>query len=226
MNKRGVFFKLFFAVVTVIFCLDTSALANCAVKSYSDACNQCSFRQGGGIDEECQDKHQNAGKACMGLAYPIASTMYFIGNCPALQGCIDGLKACDAVKCPDAAIKDCKSQVCRSCYVAADKCAARAAADCNEEEKCGNGKCLEDKGETKETCCQDCGCPEGLTCKDNACVEKGGGTGGIEPNSGEGDEWNNFVLDLLEDFGCMPFMVGFLLPFSIILAALLRLPSV
>ncbi len=35
------------------------------------------------------------------------------------------------------------------------------------ESKCGNGICEE--GETQDTCCIDCGCPEGYTCVNNKC---------------------------------------------------------
>ncbi len=32
---------------------------------------------------------------------------------------------------------------------------------------CGNGKC--ESGETQDTCCMDCGCPQGYTCINNRC---------------------------------------------------------
>jgi hypothetical protein len=44
---------------------------------------------------------------------------------------------------------------------------------------CGNGKCESTKGETKENCCIDCGCPTGKICDKtlNLCVEQKCGNG-------------------------------------------------
>ena len=39
-----------------------------------------------------------------------------------------------------------------------------------EEVRCGDGECQEN--ESQETCCKDCGCPDDMSCRDDACVAR------------------------------------------------------
>jgi len=146
-----------------------SKLAYCATDGAGAACGACSFDSSGKIDQECNQQYKDKATTCVALAYPIAAPKYYLGMCDALQSCIDGLQACIGRVCPGPDRVNCQNPACRNCYGEADRCAYRASSDCDEKAKCPDRKCDADKGETQDTCCSDCGCPEGLTCKENAC---------------------------------------------------------
>lgn len=59
---------------------------------------------------------------------------------------------------------------------------------------CGNGKC--DDGESAANCCNDCGCPEELTCSNNVCRVPGVSTMTViladGCKNGEAIEWRLF----------------------------------
>ena len=56
--------------------------------------------------------------------------------------------------------------------------------DCQElQNNCGDGEC--DVGETRENCCIDCACQQGMECINNECVEKKCGNGKCEPEYNE-----------------------------------------
>ncbi|VVB54492.1 Uncharacterised protein [uncultured archaeon] len=148
-----------------------SALANCAEAAFSTACQKCSFDPYGKIDGPCMDTHQNAGQACLASSYPIASAKYGLGMCPAVDACIEALKACKSARCPGPDKADCSNPSCISCYQEGDRCVARADSDCDSKATCGDKKCEQGKGETQETCCLDCNCAGELVCKDNKCME-------------------------------------------------------
>jgi len=225
----------FSKLAAVLTCLlfvsvGVSALQQCSTQAYTRQCTECGFDSNGKSNQACQDMHQNKGKACVGTTYPGASAKYALGMCPAVDACVNQLKGCVALKCPGSDLDDCKSFACRSCFEESDRCIARAAKDCDGKAKCNNNKCEKDKGETKETCCSDCGCSVGLVCKQNKCAEKpeeepeseeetGGGskqpegTAADEPVDSEG-AWNVIESFCIGPFG---FLFGMFIPPLLIL---------
>jgi len=147
----------------------------CSVKAFENACSGCSFTPQGKIDEACKEDKLDGGKACLFSTYPGLASKYDnrAKECPAIDICVNALQACIDSKCPGTDKQDCLSDYCRSCYPEGDRCIARASVDCMAAAKCPNQKCEDSKGENQETCCADCGCPEGKECKDNACYTPG-----------------------------------------------------
>jgi hypothetical protein len=200
-----------FAVV-LLLAAGASAFADCATQAFSKACTNCEFT-GQDIDGGCKDSYQAKGIACVGTSHPVMFAEYNLGMCPALQKCVDGLTSCTGRACSGSARRNCESAACMACYPVADGCASRASYDCSENDNCGNKKCQADKGETRETCCKDCGCPTGQECKAGGCAAKG------EAQTGDNSEgpWDDPILDLLDPYGCIPLLM---LPFSMLGAAL------
>ncbi len=198
-------------LLLILLASNASAYSICASESFDRSCRNCAFT-GGRIDQKCKDSQQTKGQLCVSAAYPISSGKYFLGMCPALDRCIETLKACTAARCPGNDFQDCSSGYCKTCYAEADACAYMADKDCNDEEKCGNGNCVKDKGEDQTTCCRDCGCPDGKECRENTCVEKkddAGEGGGDEPEEIVYTVGGDFLTDLLLGlFGCIPFLLA------------------
>ncbi|MFH1402735.1 MAG: hypothetical protein ABIH11_00520 [Candidatus Altiarchaeota archaeon] len=161
---------LVFSITLLSAVTNVSAMSSCSRDSFIDSCAKCSFNAAGKMDKYCYDTHVNLGRICVFTAYPGSALKWSWGSCPALQRCVDNLKACTNFRCPGADSDDCTDPFCQTCFDDSDKCAAIAAKDCDSVGKCGNQLCEKNKGETEETCCQDCGCPSGIQCKDNRCA--------------------------------------------------------
>jgi hypothetical protein len=185
---------------------------DCSVKAFQETCKNCAFTPDGKVNEACANGYQEAGKGCLASTHPNLAAKYPNGECPALDVCVNALKACVAERCPGTDKQDCGSTYCLTCYQDGDRCAIRANLDCAGSAKCGNTKCESEKGENSDTCCTDCNCPQGKECKNNACVLPGtepkpdvvtttipstGGEGGSEgPPQGLGILWA-LIHDLL-----------------------------
>ena len=171
-------YKAFFlAGVLILLTLNGQAIASCATESFRNACKYCSFDEEGRVDKDCQGSYESKGKTCTIKAYPKATAKYLSGyligdGCPALEACVNKLKSCTSISCPDKAKQNCVNPVCLSCYHEADRCAYRASEDCAGKAECGDGKCEISLGEDETVCCRDCGCVEGYECVRNGCVEK------------------------------------------------------
>ena len=209
------------------------ALPSCSADAARNACNGCSFTNNK-IDSDCMEGFKNDGIKCVLKAYPALAANQvggyigdFLGTdagglldgCPSADACTKALEMCIGAKCPGNDRQDCDSAECQSCYTSADRCIARAAADCKGEAKCGDKSCDDGKGETQETCCKDCGCPEGQQCKDDKCLEKKADeevtTSTLREDDSEGDD--GFIDGLLYQFCGIPSGL-LLLPLSMLAA--------
>jgi len=170
LSKTRFLVIVFFCVVFLSLVSDSSALASCAVNSFTGSCGNCAFDNYGKMDQTCYNKYENGGRGCLAVKYPVMAVMYPLGSCPALETCVNSLKGCSDVKCVGTGKSNCRNPVCKACYEEADRCAFRASKDCDETARCNDRKCDADKGETQDTCCTDCGCPTGMWCNDNKCV--------------------------------------------------------
>ena len=165
--KKLIFLGL---VVLLFFSVNASAIASCARDSFLDSCSYCKIYTNGDMDEACYNRYKDDGLECVAKSYVLMTLAHETVGCPALDACVAELEACVNIRCPGNALQDCENGLCLTCYYAADRCTYRASADCSMESRCGDRKCEEDKGETRETCCQDCGCPPDLVCRYDGCM--------------------------------------------------------
>ncbi|MBI5222880.1 hypothetical protein HY990_00505 [Candidatus Micrarchaeota archaeon] len=83
------------------------------------------------MDQACYQKYQDSGVACLFSAYPIESIQYKMGNCPAIDVCVDRLNTCKALYTQGNDKFDCDSDSINHCFVRGDACVARAVKDCS-----------------------------------------------------------------------------------------------
>lgn len=120
---------LVFAVI--MFLASVSSAATCAEKAYYASCTKCTFDSNGKMNQTCYNNEQNAGKTCLFTAYPIESTEYSLGNCPAIDVCINRLQECKALYTTGNDEEDCASGSIDHCFVAGDICVAEAVKNCS-----------------------------------------------------------------------------------------------
>ena len=181
-----------------------SALVTCSTDSFDSICSTCSFTKGR-VDPTCKDAKEESAKTCLATSYPVMSVKYGLGMCDALDKCVEKLRSCNNILCAGNDESDCNTAACRTCYLAADRCAKMAARDCADKEKCGNNICSDRAGEDKDTCCIDCGCETGYQCINEICQKpENPQTSEIQPISDD-DTWDMiYDLDVL---GCIPFLM-------------------
>jgi len=117
-----------------------SAMPTCGLNAYDASCNECSFDATGKMDKNCRVGHENNGKGCLGIAYPMMSIKYGLGSCAQMDVCVDRLKACKSQVSTGSDLRDCKTPSMDSCFVMGDTCGAAANKVCAEgmtEEEAG-----------------------------------------------------------------------------------------
>ncbi len=119
------------AIVLAVLMAGTSFAATCAIKSYTTSCMKCSFDSYGKMDQKCYEQYQNNGVACLFAAYPVESIQYKMGNCPAIDACIQKLETCKALYTSGNDKTDCGLGEIDHCFARGDACVADAVKHCD-----------------------------------------------------------------------------------------------
>ncbi|MEM0438136.1 MAG: hypothetical protein QXU54_02445 [Candidatus Micrarchaeia archaeon] len=122
-------------VILAVAILGGVVSAGCALDAYKKACASCPFDANGRIDQSCSSGYRASGVACVSTSYPIMSTKYSAGECPAVDACAAELTSCVAQYSTGNDRADCQAGDVAVCYAASDKCVERAAIKCGEIEK-------------------------------------------------------------------------------------------
>lgn len=113
----------------------------CATRAYLNACKQCPFDASGKMEGKCYDNIQGSGISCVSAAHPKAAAMYALGQCKAVDTCIQRLEACKGKMSVGNDKKDCAGYVVSSCFSEADDCMASAERSC-EKTPVQTNKCV------------------------------------------------------------------------------------
>ncbi len=122
--------KIFSFLVLFISLIGLLSAATCAQKSYSASCLKCTFDKSGKMDQKCYQSYQDKGVQCLFVAYPIESIQYKLGNCPAIDVCVDRLEECKGLYTIANDKADCQFTAINHCFVKADACVAKAIKNC------------------------------------------------------------------------------------------------
>ncbi len=125
--------KIFGFLVLLLLLVPFVSAATCAEKSYDTSCKKCSFEnQTGKMDQACYEGYQNRGIACLFAAYPAESIKYKMGDCPAIQACVDKLQGCKALYTTGNDKYDCSVETIDHCFIRGDACVADAVKHCDK----------------------------------------------------------------------------------------------
>ena len=123
--------KVFGFLILFLVLVQLASAATCASKSYTSSCYNCGFDKDGKMNQACYEGYQNRGVACLFAAYPIESSLYKLGACPAIDVCVDRLNTCKALYSSNNDKLDCASESLNHCFVRGDTCVVAAVKNCS-----------------------------------------------------------------------------------------------
>ncbi|MEM4359212.1 MAG: hypothetical protein QXT45_01640 [Candidatus Bilamarchaeaceae archaeon] len=106
----------------------------CSIRAYRAACANCPFDTNGKMDQTCYENYKRSGISCISSTYPIMSGKYAAGQCPKVDKCAEGLRACLAEMSSGNDKQDCNDEDVAACYTESDLCIRNAAINCGETE--------------------------------------------------------------------------------------------
>jgi len=214
-NKKTNYIILIIALFSLLFlanyvfaltckCKTCSGVSGCNNENfYDDECpcsNECATPDecGGDDDPPDDDDPECTCRQCVnGICHKVEFEKK--SDCPCTIDCCafsDG--SCANIGTQGCLIGGCNGDECMQCKSSGSWGTGTWDGYCGEvycgEEPvgfvCGDGNC-DSPDETKDNCCEDCGCPDGYTCVDNACVADVASCDGTDISCGSSEPCTN-----------------------------------